>query len=220
MSAGNTDTNLTASSYSFVPKLIEEEYQNLRSAYQLAVKRERTAPRHEKEDRIAEKEQLERDVNRARTRLDVARKAEREREVLKKVKTEQKERAKEGKGTFHLKRGQLWSERCWHPFGYVSLMQSTIFFGRRKEGSFAQGPIRGASSRRRQTSRQEGYREEAKEGCWKGEEESAVCQGRIFGRRWWWWWWWRRRGREETEEGRLRRRLPPAWAMTLFIIRV
>jgi len=122
MSAGNTDTNLTASSYSFVPKLIEEEYQNLRSAYQLAVKRERTAPRHEKEDRIAEKEQLERDVNRARTRLDVARKAEREREVLKKVKTEQKERAKEGKGTFHLKRGQLRSVLRRYTFDDVSLM--------------------------------------------------------------------------------------------------
>jgi len=106
MSAGNTDTNLTATSYSFVPKLIEEEYQNLRSALQLAVKRERTSPRHEREDRVAEREQLEREVNRARTRLDVARKAEREREVMKKVKQEQKERAKDGKGTFHLKRGE------------------------------------------------------------------------------------------------------------------
>jgi ribosomal RNA-processing protein 36 len=55
MSAGNTDTNLTATSYSFVPKLIEEEYQNLRSALQLAVKRERTSPRHEREDRVAER---------------------------------------------------------------------------------------------------------------------------------------------------------------------
>ena len=45
-------------------------------------------------------------MNRARTRLDVARKAEREREVMKKVKQEQKERAKDGKGTFHLKRGE------------------------------------------------------------------------------------------------------------------
>ena len=136
MSAGNTDTNLTASSYSFVPKLIEEEYQNLRSAYQLAVKRERTAPRHEKEDRIAEKEQLERDVNRARTRLDVARKAEREREVLKKVKTEQKERAKEGKGTFHLKRGELRAGRRRRSFGNVSLMQVHCMLSQAKRRIF------------------------------------------------------------------------------------
>jgi hypothetical protein len=106
MSASNTDTNLTASSYSFVPELIKEEYTNLRAALQLAQKRERTATRAEREDRTAERERLEREVDRARTRLDVAKRAEREREVMKQVKTEQKERAKEGKGTFHLKRGQ------------------------------------------------------------------------------------------------------------------
>lgn len=104
ISAGNTDVNLTQRSYDFVPDLMRDEFHNLKAALALAQKRERTSPRAEREEREAERERLEREVARARSRVERYERETREREVSRKVKHEEREKRSEGNDGFYVKR--------------------------------------------------------------------------------------------------------------------
>lgn len=106
-SAATVDAGVTARSYSFVPDLMREELSTLQQALVLATKRERSSPRDEREERANERERLEREVARARSRLERHEREARERDVLQKVKREERAaRNDQGKEGFYVKRSE------------------------------------------------------------------------------------------------------------------
>lgn len=105
MSGGVVDAYLHHKSYGFVPNLLRTELSALKQAVSLASKAERTCPLSEKESRIAEREQLEQDLGRMRTRLERTEREMREREVLAVAKKTENEKRKQGKGAWYMKNG-------------------------------------------------------------------------------------------------------------------
>lgn len=166
---------------------MSDEYKNLKSALREALKRERSAPWAEQAQRVAEREEVEAHLAKARSRYERYQREQREKKVLQEVKKEERAKQAEGKGEWHMKRGTLLSALiCW---------MVLIFFSRRsrQEGPLVESPIPSARTGRRKAQGQEGDREEAKEDCGQGEEEQAVCARARW--RWCWcrgWWgWWR-----------------------------
>ncbi|KAJ9102667.1 hypothetical protein QFC19_004776 [Naganishia cerealis] len=104
LSAGTQDPNLTAQSYSFVSGMMSEEYNNLRKALQTALKRERSAPFAEQDQRRQEREEVEMHLAKARSRLERYEREQREKKVLQQVKREERAKQAEGKGEWHMKR--------------------------------------------------------------------------------------------------------------------
>lgn len=103
--AGRLDPSLHAKGYNFLPELLATEMTQLRQSLAAAVKLEKSCPLREKPQRTAEREEIERDVARLRTKLDRQKIAQREREALAGVNKEERERRKEGKGAWYMKKG-------------------------------------------------------------------------------------------------------------------
>ncbi|KAJ9102929.1 hypothetical protein QFC20_004895 [Naganishia adeliensis] len=104
LSAGIQDPNLTAQSYSFVSGMMSDEYKNLKSALREALKRERSAPWAEQAQRVAEREEVEAHLAKARSRYERYQREQREKKVLQEVKKEERAKQAEGKGEWHMKR--------------------------------------------------------------------------------------------------------------------
>jgi ribosomal RNA-processing protein 36 len=105
LSAGIQDPNLTAQSYSFVSGMMSDEYNNLKSALRDALRRERSAPWAEQAQRVAEREEVEAHLAKARSRYERYQREQREKKVLQQVKKEERAKQAEGKGEWHMKRG-------------------------------------------------------------------------------------------------------------------
>ncbi len=105
LSASNTDANLSRASYAFLPGLLRDEMKTLRGALTAATKAERSAPAADRAQRAAEREHLEGELARVRSRVERTEREEREREALRRVKKAEREKRAEGKGEWHMKRG-------------------------------------------------------------------------------------------------------------------
>ncbi len=82
------------------------ELSTLRSALAHAHKLEKSAPAgYQRDQAVEERERLDREVNRARARLELGERERREREVLGRMKKEEREKRGEGKGSWYLKKG-------------------------------------------------------------------------------------------------------------------
>lgn len=86
--------------------MMSEEYQNMRAALREALKRERSAPWAEQEQRRAEREEIELHLAKARSRYERYQREQREKKVLQEVKKEERAKQAEGKGEWHMKRGE------------------------------------------------------------------------------------------------------------------
>lgn len=106
VSAGAVNPHLHSQSYDFLPTLLQDELSGLKLALATAVKAERTCSWAEKGARTAERERLEQQLGKVRTRLDRTKREAREREVLSKVKKEEKEKRAAGKGAWYMKKGE------------------------------------------------------------------------------------------------------------------
>ncbi|WWC65813.1 uncharacterized protein I303_108435 [Kwoniella dejecticola CBS 10117] len=106
VSAGNLDAHLHNASYDFLPSMLKEEMANLRTALKTAEKVERSCPWAEKPMRTAEREAIELQLGRLRTKLVKHENEERERNVLSKVKKEERAKRAEGKGAWYLKKSE------------------------------------------------------------------------------------------------------------------
>ncbi|WVQ66082.1 uncharacterized protein L199_004260 [Kwoniella botswanensis] len=106
VSAGNLDAHLHSASYSFLPSMLKEELTALKTALAQAQKIERTCPWAEKAARTAEREKIELDLGRVRTRLVKSQNEERERNVLAKMKKEEREKREQGKGAWYMKKSE------------------------------------------------------------------------------------------------------------------
>ncbi|WWD04563.1 hypothetical protein V865_002633 [Kwoniella europaea PYCC6329] len=106
VSAGNLDAHLHSASYSFLPSMLKEELSSLKIALAQAQKIERTCPWAEKAARTAEREKIELDLARVRTRLVKSQNEERERNVLARMKKEEREKREQGKGAWYMKKSE------------------------------------------------------------------------------------------------------------------
>jgi ribosomal RNA-processing protein 36 len=104
MSAGRVEPHLHAQSYDFLPEMLSSELDALKIAVAMAVKTERTCAWADKSARTAEREKLEADLGKLRTRLERARREARERDVLAKAKKEEREKRQHGKGAWFMKK--------------------------------------------------------------------------------------------------------------------
>jgi len=181
ISAGKADADLHARGYSFLPEMQKEEVANLRSAVAAAMKAEKTCKLVEKPRFTAERERLEKELSRARSRYERTVREAREREVLAKAKREEREKQKEGKGAWFMK-------KCEYE---LNLRWLTLSSGEARPPP--QGALRVARGPGRQARRQEGHGQEDEEGGRQGEEEPAVRGG----------WWGGYGGRQEAAQGRV-----------------
>jgi ribosomal RNA-processing protein 36 len=84
------NVDLHAKAYDFLPGMLSAEFDALKTAVAMAVKAER----------------LEAELGKQRTRLERTRREARDREVLAKVKKEEREKQKQGKGAWHMKQSE------------------------------------------------------------------------------------------------------------------
>jgi ribosomal RNA-processing protein 36 len=104
ISAGKADADLHARGYDFLPGLQKQELQNLRSAVTAALKAEKTCKLIEKPRFTAERERLERELARARSKHERTTRETRDREVLAAAKREERAKRADGKGAWYMKK--------------------------------------------------------------------------------------------------------------------
>ena len=109
MSSSSIDPHLASQSYSFLPKILKDDLSALRTAVQMAQKAERTCPLAQKPARVAEREMLEMQLGKLRTKIERGEREAKEREVLAGAKREENNKRKEGKGAWYMKKSTL---RC------------------------------------------------------------------------------------------------------------
>lgn len=107
MSSSSIDPHLASQSYSFLPKILKDDLSALRTAVQMAQKAERTCPLAQKPARVAEREMLERQLGKLRTKIERGEREAKEREVLAGAKREENSKRKEGKGAWYMKKSTL-----------------------------------------------------------------------------------------------------------------
>jgi hypothetical protein len=190
MSSTAVDPHLQSQSYSFIPKLLKDELSGLRTAVQMASKAEKNCPLSQKPARTAEREMLEMELGRLRTKIERGEREAKERDVLARAKKEENEKRKEGKGAWYMKRSEF---LC--AVGFADARPNAYAF-RRAEGSTPQSPIREPGTKRWSESSQEGFGKEEEEDGKQGEKESSVCKGLKWGG-----WWFGRTGWREEEAG-------------------
>ncbi|OCF35205.1 rRNA biogenesis protein RRP36 [Kwoniella heveanensis BCC8398] len=106
VSAGTLDAHLHSQSYSFLPSILKEELSSLKQALSAAQKAERTCPWAEKPARTAERERIELQLGKVRTKLVRSERETAERDVLAKAKKEEREKRASGKGAWYMKKGE------------------------------------------------------------------------------------------------------------------
>ena len=104
MSSSSIDPHLASQSYSFLPKILKDDLSALRTAVQMAQKAERTCPLAQKPARVAEREMLEMQLGKLRTKIERGEREAKEREVLAGAKREENTKRKEGKGAWYMKK--------------------------------------------------------------------------------------------------------------------
>jgi len=104
MSSSSIDPHLASQSYSFLPKILKDDLSALRTAVQMAQKAERTCPLAQKPARVAEREMLEMQLGKLRTKIERGEREAKEREVLAGAKREENSKRKEGKGAWYMKK--------------------------------------------------------------------------------------------------------------------
>jgi hypothetical protein len=188
MSSTAIDPSKQSQSYSF----LKDDLAALRTAVQLASKAEKTCPLAQKPARVAEREMLELELGKLRTKIERGEREAKEREVMAGHKKEENAKRKEGKGAWYLKKSPL----------FTSSQMRAILTIRRPEGVTAQSSIRASQRTRWSEGCQESDREEEEEDCEQGEEVSTFCErARGAGSSCWWkwrWWWWGRRVQETS----------------------
>ena len=147
--------HLHSKSYDFIPTLLRDEFTALKQALTSASKAERTCPIQEKQGWTNERERLEKLVAQTRSRIERSERENREREVLSRAKKDEREKRKDGKGAWYMKKGED-VVFCTNP--------------RRAARSVAQIQIRGFGRQRRETGREEGYGQEEEEDRRQGKE--------------------------------------------------
>jgi hypothetical protein len=164
VSAGQIDPHLHSKSYDFLPGMLRDELAGLKTAVNMAAKAERTCSWAEKPARAAEREMLEDQLGRLRTKLERTERETKEREVLAKVKREEREKREQGKGEWYMKKG-----------GCVLDVADL----RRETRPPYQGQVRGPGEAGWEDGCEEGDRKETQKDCSQGKEESSVWAGRI-----------------------------------------
>lgn len=106
LSAEKANADVHAKRYGFVPDLLASELADLQQQVAAAKKAEKACKLVEKPRFTAAREEIERELARVRSRLDRARREQREREVMAKVRAEENEKRKEGKGAWYLKKAE------------------------------------------------------------------------------------------------------------------
>ncbi|ODN98101.1 hypothetical protein I350_07743 [Cryptococcus amylolentus CBS 6273] len=106
LSAGHANADLHHKSYSFLPSLLKEELVSLKAQVAAAKKAEKQCSLRDKPQRVEERERLEEEMGRVRTRLARGEKEELERETLAKAKREEREKRESGKGAWYMKKGE------------------------------------------------------------------------------------------------------------------
>ncbi|ODO08497.1 rRNA biogenesis protein RRP36 [Cryptococcus wingfieldii CBS 7118] len=106
LSAGHANADLHHKSYSFLPSLLKEELVSLKAQVAAAKKAEKQCSLRDKPQRVEERERLEEEMGRVRTRLARGEKEELERETLAKAKKEEREKRESGKGAWYMKKGE------------------------------------------------------------------------------------------------------------------
>jgi ribosomal RNA-processing protein 36 len=107
MSSTAIDPSKQSQSYSFLPKILKDDLAALRTAVQLASKAEKTCPLAQKPARVAEREMLELELGKLRTKIERGEREAKEREVMAGHKKEENAKRKEGKGAWYLKKSPL-----------------------------------------------------------------------------------------------------------------
>jgi ribosomal RNA-processing protein 36 len=103
LSAGQVDQHLHSQAYNFLPSLLRDEMHSLRRQVGLAAKAERSCQLVEKPHFTAERERLEIELGRLRTKVERREREERERVVLAGAKKEEREKREAGKGAYYMK---------------------------------------------------------------------------------------------------------------------
>jgi hypothetical protein len=147
--------------YDFLPQLLSEEFASLKTALNAATKAERSCARADKDSWAAEKERIERQLAQTRTRLERTQREAREREVLAKAKKDEREKRKEGKGAWHMKKGL---------FSLPLVMELTEVDDRCPKRPLVAIQIRFSRVDRRKDRCQTSYGEEASQDVIQGEE--------------------------------------------------
>jgi len=106
VSAGQINPHLHDQSYGFLPKMLRSELLSLKTAVSSAAKAERTCTWTEKPARTAERERLEGERGRLRTRIERTERETADREVLAGMKRQEREKQKQGKGQWFMKKGE------------------------------------------------------------------------------------------------------------------
>ncbi|WVQ77725.1 hypothetical protein IAR50_007415 [Cryptococcus sp. DSM 104548] len=106
LSAGHANADLHHKSYSFLPSLLKEELASLKVQVAAAKKAEKQCSLRDKPQRVEERERLEEEMGRVRTRLARGEKEELERGTLAKAKKEEREKRESGKGAWYMKKGE------------------------------------------------------------------------------------------------------------------
>ncbi|WWC73728.1 uncharacterized protein I206_107700 [Kwoniella pini CBS 10737] len=106
VSAGNLDAHLHNASYNFLPSMLKEEMKNLKISLKEAIKIENNCPLFEKSLRILEREKIELNLSKIRTKLVKYENEERERNVLSKINKEERIKRKQGKGSWFMKKSE------------------------------------------------------------------------------------------------------------------
>jgi ribosomal RNA-processing protein 36 len=107
MSSSSIDPHLASQSYSFLPKILKDDLSALRTAVQMAQKAEKTCPLSAKPARVAEREMLELQLGKLRTKIERGEREAKEREVLAGAKREENSKRKEGKGAWYMKKSMF-----------------------------------------------------------------------------------------------------------------
>ncbi|ORY34770.1 hypothetical protein BCR39DRAFT_514618 [Naematelia encephala] len=106
VSAGHVDPNLHSKAYDFLPGMLRSELEQLKSAVKVAIKAERNCPRAERPARVSERERLENELARMRTRVERTEREARERDVLSAAKKAEAQKRKDGKGEWYMKKSE------------------------------------------------------------------------------------------------------------------
>ncbi|WVN89948.1 uncharacterized protein L203_105178 [Cryptococcus depauperatus CBS 7841] len=106
VSAGKISADAHVHSYAFLPDLLKDELASLKEQVNTAKKVEKTCLLSEKPMRTAEREALELQLGKVRTKLVRSEKDQLERQALAQAKKQEKEKQSQGKGAWYMKKSE------------------------------------------------------------------------------------------------------------------
>nr|ODN92289.1 hypothetical protein L204_05388 [Cryptococcus depauperatus CBS 7855] len=106
VSAGTISADAHVHSYAFIPDLLKDELASLKEQVNTAKKVEKTCLLSEKPMRTAEREALELQLGKVRTKLVRSEKDQLERQALAQAKKQEKEKQSQGKGAWYMKKSE------------------------------------------------------------------------------------------------------------------